>query len=51
MVYTLSANRDKETKNTFRYLIEKHEKISGTIYIKKESGVEPKKLIKVKVKI
>jgi len=52
MVIVATATMDKETKNTYRYIIDKNKKgISGSIYIDKETLEEKVKKIDVKVKI
>lgn len=52
MIIIVSATMDKETKNTYRYLIDKNKKgLSGSIYIDKETLEESVKKIDVKVKI
>lgn len=52
MIIAVTATMDKETKNTYRYLIDKNKKgLSGSIYIDKETLDERVKKIDVKVKI
>lgn len=52
MVRIVTAIMDKETKNTYRYIIDENTKgISGSIYIDKETLEEKVKKIDLKVKI
>ncbi len=52
MIIVVTATMDKETKNTYRYLINKNKKgLSGSIYIDKETLEDTVKRIDIKVKI